>query len=75
MFYLDASVLLKNYWSEVGTKEVRELLALQAEAATSTLTLLEVEAALGRLFREGYLPEDQLLRHRRSFGKIGSECS
>lgn len=64
MLYLDTSALLKNYWLETGTEAVQELLRSGEETAGSIFILAETEAALAQLFREGRLPESQLVRQR-----------
>lgn len=61
--YLDASALVKNYFEETGSSEVRNLLR-QTLPATSRLTAVEVASALVRREREGALDpadRDQLL--------------
>ncbi len=64
MLYVETSVLVKKYQHEPGTEAVRELLGSEPVIVSSILTLAEVETTLGRLFREGTLPQAELDRRR-----------
>jgi predicted nucleic acid-binding protein len=55
ILYLDTSSLVKLYVEEVGTEDVRALLAKAQVVATSDVAYPEMRAALARRHREGSL--------------------
>ena len=55
ILYLDTSSLVKLYIEEVGTADVRELVANAQVAATSDVAYPEMRAALARRHRDGSL--------------------
>lgn len=58
MRYFDASALVKGYVDETDSQNMRRLLT-RGSGVTTRLSFVEVASALGRLSREGRLPEDQ----------------
>lgn len=58
MRYFDASALVKSYVNEADSQNMRRLLT-RGSGVTTRLSFVEVASALGRLGREGRLPEDQ----------------
>jgi uncharacterized protein len=65
--YLDASVLVKSYIAEVGSKEVMRLIARADLLATSLLSRVEVPAALAKAVRVGWLEADKAAVALQSF--------
>ena len=64
MLYLETSAIVKKYREEAGSGSVRKLFDSGEGITSSILTLAEVETSLGRLYREGRLPEAELYRQR-----------
>lgn len=81
-YYFDASVLVKAYLWEVGTEDVRRVLASaaspspEAEIVTSRLTFVEVASAVSRRRFDGELTEAQANQIwnqlQRDFGELGA---
>jgi uncharacterized protein len=65
--YLDTSSLVKLYVQEVGSEDVRNLVARAAVVATSIVAYPETRAALARLRRSGDLTPAKLAAAKRSF--------
>ena len=65
--YLDTSSLVKLYVSEVGSDDVRELVADAAVVATSVVAYAEARATLARLRRSGALTTGRAAAARRQF--------
>jgi len=57
--YLDASVLVKRYVKEPGTKAVQVLLKRVDLIGTASITRVEAAAALAKAVRMGILPRDK----------------
>ena len=55
MLYFDTSALVKQYFTEVGSATVRELLRSGEKVFTAVLTYAEAHAAFARRKREGIL--------------------
>jgi predicted nucleic acid-binding protein len=65
--YLDTSSLVKLYVEEVGSQDVRDLVAEAAVVTTSVVAYPEVRAALARLRRSGDLSPTKLAPAKRDF--------
>jgi uncharacterized protein len=65
--YLDASVLVKTYVAEAGSKEVGQLLSRADLLATSVLSRAEVPAALAKAARVGWLAREAADAARQAF--------
>jgi predicted nucleic acid-binding protein len=65
--YLDTSSLVKLYVTEVGSDEVRELVAQAAVVATSIVAYAEARAALARLRRSGDLSPAKFVAAKSAF--------
>ncbi len=65
--YLDTSSLVKLYVQEVGSDDVRNLVAQAAVVATSTVAYPETRATLARLRRTRHLTPAQFAAVKRSF--------
>ena len=65
--YLDTSSLVKLYVEEVGSQDVRDLVAEAAVVTTSVLAYPEVRAALARLRRSGDLSPAKFAVAKRDF--------
>ncbi|HET8546935.1 MAG TPA: type II toxin-antitoxin system VapC family toxin [Bryobacteraceae bacterium] len=65
--YLDTSSLVKLYVEEVGSGDVRDLVAEAAVVATSVVAYPETRAALARLRRSGNLSPANFASAKRSF--------
>jgi uncharacterized protein len=67
--YLDASVLVKRYVAERGSKDVIGLVAASEAIATSLISRAEVSAALARAVRLGVLDDGAGRRAQRKFSR------
>jgi predicted nucleic acid-binding protein len=67
MLYLDASVLVKRYSSEKGSRAVVARFDREEMIFTSRLSFAEVHSSLGRKFRAGELNSQDLARVREEF--------
>jgi uncharacterized protein len=65
--YLDTSSLVKLYAEEVGSDDVRDLVALATVVATSIVAYAETRAALARLRRSGDLAPAKFSAAKRTF--------
>jgi predicted nucleic acid-binding protein len=65
--YLDASVLVKRYVAERGSKETSELTARAEVVATALISRAEVAAGLVKAVRKGLLSRDGGQRAQRAF--------
>jgi predicted nucleic acid-binding protein len=65
--YLDTSSLVKLYVEEVGSDDVRDLVAQSEVVATSIVAYPETRAALARLRRSGDLTPARFAAAKRSF--------
>jgi predicted nucleic acid-binding protein len=65
--YLDTSSLVKLYVEEVGSDQVRDLVARAAVVATSIVAYPETRAALARLRRSGDLIPPRFRAAKRNF--------
>lgn len=65
--YLDTSSLVKLYVEEVGSQDVRDLVAEGAVVTTSVVAYPEVRAALARLRRSGDLSPAKFAVAKRDF--------
>ena len=65
--YLDASVLVKRYVAESGSKETAKLIAHAEVVATSLISRAEVAAALAKAARIGLLGAESARRAQRAF--------
>ena len=65
--YLDTSSLVKLYVQEVGSEDVRNLVARAAVVATSIVAYPETRAALARLRRSGDLTPAKFAAAKRNF--------
>ena len=65
--YLDTSSLVKLYVEEVGSQDVRDLVAGAAVVTTSVVAYPEVRAALAKLRRSGDLRPAKLAMAKRDF--------
>jgi uncharacterized protein len=65
--YLDTSSLVKLYVEEVGSDDVRDVVAQAAVVATSIVAYPETRAALARLRRNGDLSSTKFASAKRSF--------
>ena len=65
--YLDTSSLVKLYVQEVGSEDVRNLLAQAAVVSTSIVAYPETRAALARLRRSGDLTPATFAAAKRNF--------
>ena len=65
--YLDTSSLVKLYVQEVGSDDVRNLVAQAAVVATSIVAYPETRAALARLRRNGDLTAAKFATAKRNF--------
>ena len=65
--YLDTSSLVKLYVQEVGSEDVRDLVARAAVVATSIVAYPETRAALVRLRRSGDLTPRKFATAKRNF--------
>ena len=65
--YLDTSSLVKLYVEEVGSQDVRDLVAGAAVVTTSVVAYPEVRAALARLRRSGDLSPAKFAVVKRDF--------
>jgi predicted nucleic acid-binding protein len=65
--YLDTSSLIKLYVQEVGSEDVRHLVARAAVVATSIVAYPETRAALARLRRSGDLTPAKSAAAKRHF--------
>lgn len=67
ILYLDTSSLVKLYVEEIGSREVRELVAGADSVATSVVAFAEARSAFARLGREGLLGPAELDEVRSRF--------
>jgi len=65
--YLDTSSLVKLYVQEVGSEDVRNLVAQAAVVSTSIVAYPETRAALARLRRSGDLTAAKFAAAKRNF--------
>jgi len=72
LVYLDASVWVKRYVIEEGTKRVRQWFREGPVVATSPLALIEVMSTLVRKERAGELATEDMERHWRPPKRISS---
>jgi len=59
ILYLDASALVKRYVAEVGSAEVKRLIAEAASMGTAVVSRAEVAAALAKAARVGLLSREE----------------
>jgi predicted nucleic acid-binding protein len=67
MLYLDTSALVKKYFEEPGSDEVRSCIASHTSIATSTITRAEAAAAFAKAVRLGSLRENDAKAGHRLF--------
>jgi predicted nucleic acid-binding protein len=63
IYFLDASALVKRYVREAGTDVVRRLVKRRRQLAASSVSAVEVPAALWRRARQGDLTTEIAARH------------
>lgn len=66
-YYLDSSALLKKYFREKGSDEVREVFGAESALLTASITYAEVYCAHYRRMREGHLTEAEANDRLREF--------
>jgi predicted nucleic acid-binding protein len=59
IYYLDTSALVKRYFAEAGSEQVRRLMRRKVEIATARITEAEAYAAIARATRMNALAPDE----------------
>lgn len=67
MLYLDASALVKRYFTEKGSRALNDKFDLGEQIYTSLLSFGEVHATMSRAYRTGKLNAPELDRIREAF--------
>src|SRR5262249_5491255 len=67
MLYLDTSAVVKKYFEEPGSDDVRRCIGSHASIATSTITRAESAAAFAKAVRLGTLTENDAKTGHRLF--------
>ncbi|MFZ2060416.1 MAG: type II toxin-antitoxin system VapC family toxin [Candidatus Binatus sp.] len=65
--YLDTSALVKLYVQEVGSREMKRLVAQADLVATSLIAYVEVRSAFARKHRSADIDDAALKRHKHEF--------